>query len=425
MSNNPQQRQGHLRRVGNSNSLEWVSTVQDPQAQRVGNHALYIPNLSNSSNSQTQRPSARSSSNLQIPSHRRKGAPKPPRVQHDGNHIIHISKPSTSMLPPSASGSSNPHTSSHPKESQAAAALLARPVVVTQNQQHRSRKGTSKLGNSGSNDPSVPELVRNAVNSLLTDGHPESPPLANTARTTGQMRKRPRRSSGINANTELERLGLGSSFFETIGIPTTLPDPVFPPHTIPADKIREPPIIPKKPRLHERLGQLHRDVNFGNTWLYRTRDTAMGPSPHSTSSSGPTSDTLSAPLDTLLGTPLNTPLDTLLDNQARTDSPLPQVDSASWNPIATLEDEGLNHLFVDNALVSKLQPKSRGSTSRGSLAQRWNELIPHLIAPFMRRVAATNWDASHSFDAHLPACDGHTCSPRMLRVTCIYVKGES
>lgn len=411
MSSNPQQGQGHWRRVGNSNSLEWVSTVQDLHARRIGNHALSI---SNSSSSQAQHPSASSSSELQIPSRQRKGISKPPRVQHDGNHILHISKPSTSMLPPSASSSSNPHTTSRRKDIQAAAASLAHPVVALRNQPHQSRKGTSELGSSGSNDPSVPEFVRNALDSLLTDGQPQSPPLENASRTR-QSRKRARRSSGIDANTELERLGFGSSFFETIGIPTTMPDPIFPPHTIPADKIRAPPVIPKKPKLHERHGQIRRDVNSGMTWLYRIQDTStMHPSPQSPPSifsSGLANYTLSAPLDN--------------QGPPRPDSPLPQADSASWNPIMTLEDEGLNRLFVDHAPASMPQHKSRGSTSRASLAQRWNELIPRLIAPFMRRVAATHWDATSLFDACLPACIGGTCCPKTLSITCIRAKSKS
>ncbi|KAF9520175.1 hypothetical protein BS47DRAFT_1387509 [Hydnum rufescens UP504] len=154
-----------------------------------------------------------------------------------------------------------------------------------------------------------------------------------------------------------------------MGIPIESPDPIIPPNTIPADKICIPPILPRKPRLHERHGQLQWDVNFGKMWLYQIMDAACL-SPHLTLLSDQAKDPVLAPFDNANPTP--------------TDSSFPHANSASWDPIMTFEDDGLNQPFVANAPAPVKHPKSHASTLCVALAQQWNELIPHLIVPFLR-----------------------------------------
>ncbi|KAF9504053.1 hypothetical protein BS47DRAFT_1401793 [Hydnum rufescens UP504] len=100
-----------------------------------------------------------------------------------------------------------------------------------------------------------------------------------------------------------------------------------------------------------------------------------------------------------------------------------QGDSASWSPITTLDNEGLNQPFVNEVPISMKQSKSRNLTSHATLAQWWNDLIPRLIPPFSRRVAETNWDSQMPFNAHLLACNGDKgCYTRTLKITCIHLK---
>ncbi|KAF9506133.1 hypothetical protein BS47DRAFT_1489485 [Hydnum rufescens UP504] len=209
---------------------------------------------------------------------------------------------------------------------------------------------------------------------------------------------------------------MGTSFFSSIGMTAPSSSPAIPPNTILAHDIRVPPILPKKPRLHEKHG-LHWDANSGETWLYRMIGSKHTP-PHSCSSLQVASSVGLAP-DVLSEN---------CDNGVSTcpDSTSLQDDNRSWNPIVTLESDGLNDLFISEAPTPAKQPKSRGSASCGVLAQQWNELIPRLIVPFSRQVAGTNWDSGLSFDAGLPPCNGNAgYSPRTLHVTCIRTQSAS
>ncbi|KAF9504052.1 hypothetical protein BS47DRAFT_1401792 [Hydnum rufescens UP504] len=189
-SSHPEREPGRWCCIGNSNSLEWESLIRDTQHPNVlhgGDHTAHISNLSTST---TLEPPSHTSSHPHVSFHRKETVRRPwcPQVQHDGNHIIHISSSSTSTVPPSASGSSNPHTSHHQDLQVAAASLRSRsrlhyepqtqpptlalnivphcsthPSAPKRQEPGGSRMTVNHLGNLASHipsDPSVPDFVQ-------------------------------------------------------------------------------------------------------------------------------------------------------------------------------------------------------------------------------------------------------------------------
>ncbi|KAF9510706.1 hypothetical protein BS47DRAFT_1364382 [Hydnum rufescens UP504] len=198
-------------------------------------------------------------------------------------------------------------------------------------------------------DPSVPDFICNAFQSLQADSLQSSSPSGNPL--------------GIDINMELEQLGFSTLFLETVGIPAAFSDLPIPPKITPANNIHKPPIIPKKPK----------SIDASTTCS----------SPLAALSAGPEHN------ECLLGFGNGGP--------ACLDSALSQlVNSTSWSPITTLNNEGLNQIFTDEVPISTKQSKC---------------------------IAATNWDSWMPFNAHLPACDGDKgCHTRTLKITCVHLK---